>query len=94
MTQTHHTHQLVYVGQLEGAYGATYPLRWCATCGALYEGLDAGMAELLPEWTRDRVIGADWEWSAKTRNDYGRTPARAKRQALGRGLLEIKASLP
>ena len=88
MTQTHHTHQLVYVGQLQGDHGGTYPLHWCRDCGALREGLSIGIAELLPEWTRERARNATcWEYVTST-------VIRPKRRALGRGLLEIEASLP
>ncbi len=86
MTTSDHTHQLVYVGMLQGEYGGSYALRWCRVCGTLIEFLGNQAAELIPARTKD-AKGAKYE--------YVKTPAarsKPKARALGRGLRELMAS--
>lgn len=102
MTATHE-HVLVLLGYLQvvndpSAIG--YPMYWCRLCGSSALRMSRGRyAMMAPEWTKD-MIGKEKEtvqlskakpvWT--TEKQEPETPPKPKpRQALGRGLTEIRA---
>lgn len=80
-----HTHQLVFVGRIQGDYGGDYPLYWCRDCGTLIERLSGGDAELLP-------VTAKHHTNAPVKYDAVRLLPMYRR--LGTGLAELMADRP
>lgn len=99
---TSHEHVLLLLGYLQvvNEPSATgYPMYWCRLCGSSALRLGRGRyAMMAPEWTRE-MVGKEKDtvqlskvkpvWTTETKPVV---PAKPKpRQALGRGLTEIRA---
>ena len=83
---TDHVHQLVYVGQLKGEHGGSYPCRHCRECGTLVMFSGSSTFEMVPRMFRTVASAAPQVFVS------GRQ--RGPRRALGRGLLDLMATLP
>ncbi len=81
-----HTHQLVYVGELQGEYGGSYPCRHCRDCGTLVLFTVGSTYEMIPEFARGRVEGSRVEMVPQ------KLPSKKPpERVLGRGLVELMA---
>lgn len=88
-----HQHRLLYLGDLTTSDGASRPVHWCGICGTAIERFASQVAEVVPEWSRERAAGAPirrsdllpieppWEVTAGIGKQRGR---------LGRGLADIQ----
>ena len=77
---THTRHNLVYLGQMQGEFGGSYPAHWCRTCGAFIAGIGSHGYEMLPER------------AGRARNlpvTYVADKPRRSKKALGRGLASL-----
>ena len=82
-----HEHPTVYLGQMAGEYGGTYPIRWCRECGTVFMFSGNHAYELVPEWVESKV--------KESKITYVRDepkPKKLPQRVLGRGLRELMAS--
>ena len=80
-----HEHQLVLIRDpLEN-----YAIYWCRDCGLIFEKFELGTYEMLPTWSKERLLkeGRDKEKFVIVQRGIGQ----AHEKRLGRGLKDIKA---
>jgi len=92
-----HVHKLVLLKEpSEG-----YKIYWCHECGVVCEFLTAGMAEMIPSWTKARLFNENpknenenyefkYEFISKNSDDF----MYKGNKRLGKGLKDIKSPAP
>lgn len=77
-----HDHQLVFIREFTGEH----KVYWCRDCGLIMEIFGEKFAEMLPEWSRDRLLKED-----RSKENFVFVSDKISRQdkKLGRGLKEL-----
>ena len=79
-----HTHKLILV---RDPY-ENYTMHWCRECGLLFEKFESGTYELLPEWSKERLLK-----EGRTTEKFVIVPhetIRVNENRLGKSLKDIK----
>lgn len=77
-----HDHQLVLIREFSG----DHKVYWCRECGLIMEMFGDKFAEMLPEWSHDRLLKEDRSKEKFLHAEY-KLPRRDKR--LGKGLRDL-----
>jgi hypothetical protein len=80
-----HKHQLVLIRDPMECY----KIYWCRDCGLIFEKFALGIYEMLPEWSRERLLKEDRNQETYTVVQHGIIPPNNRR--LGRSLKDIQS---
>ena len=87
-----HKHQLARIRVIS----EDYKILWCVDCGLICEFMSTGVAEMVPEWSRERLLnegGEENKFEYELVKDFDDLVPTSKRR-LGKGLKDIKSSPP
>lgn len=80
-----HDHQLVFIREFTGQHR----VYWCRDCGLIMEVFGDKYAEMLPEWSRERLFKED---RSKEKFMYVKDKIPKQEVRLGRGLKDLLSS--
>jgi hypothetical protein len=87
MTNMPHEHQLVLIRDPMDEY----QIYWCRDCGLIFEKFVTGAYEMLPTWSRERLLKEDRRKERFTIVQRGL--GKSHEQRLGKSLRDIKVPL-
>lgn len=85
-----HKHSYVYLGNLQGELGGSYPIYHCSYCGTLMENFSRSVAILVPGLAKTQGVTVEDKFEFSKR----KTSGRPQKRVLGRGLVELMARQP
>jgi len=80
-----HKHEVIFIGDVKGEFGGTYPLRWCRICGTLLGFMSGGIAEMNPLMYKPENKELDYKF-------VDIKPSKKSKNVLGRGLIELSTT--
>lgn len=82
-----HEHQLVLIREFTGEHR----VYWCRECGLIMELFGERFAEMLPEWSQDRLLKEDRTMEKYT---FVKENIPKQKRRLGRGLKDLMSTQP